>query len=167
MNLEKAIKDRGVKGDLRDFLKTKFNDYQNLFAAANTVNMSEKTLLMSLSYTLILIMPMEMIVIWKLEPLMVFIIMIGKEEGNSKSESSSLMIQMDTREIDIIMKDVFLKVKVQLLCPECYKKSFHFVVCLLCFIVLVVRNVLKLRTSGKDRGTHNWRTKTRLGIANT
>ena len=40
--LGKAIKDRGVKGDLRDFLKTKFNDYQNLFAAANTVNMSER-----------------------------------------------------------------------------------------------------------------------------
>ena len=40
--LGKAIKDRGVKGDLRDFLKTKFNDYQNLFANANTVNMSER-----------------------------------------------------------------------------------------------------------------------------
>ena len=40
--LGKAIKDRGVKGDLRDFLKTKFNDYQNLFMNANTVNMSER-----------------------------------------------------------------------------------------------------------------------------
>lgn len=40
--LGKAIKDRGVKGDLRDFLKTKYNDYQNLFANANTVNMSER-----------------------------------------------------------------------------------------------------------------------------
>lgn len=40
--LGKAIKDRGVKGDLRDFLKNSFNDYQNLYANANTVNMSER-----------------------------------------------------------------------------------------------------------------------------
>lgn len=40
--LGKAIRDRGVKGDLRDFLKQKFNDYQNLYASANTVNMSER-----------------------------------------------------------------------------------------------------------------------------
>ena len=40
--LAKAIKDRGVKGDLRDFLKTKFNDYQTLFSSGNTVNMSER-----------------------------------------------------------------------------------------------------------------------------
>ena len=62
------------------------------------------------------------------------------------------MIQMDTREIDIIMKDVFLKVKVQLYVQNVVK-IFSLRVCLLCFIVvLVVRNVLKLRTSGKDRG---------------
>ena len=40
--LAKAMKDRGVKGDLRDFLKNKFNDYQTLFSAGNTVNMSER-----------------------------------------------------------------------------------------------------------------------------
>ena len=40
--LGKSVKDRGVDGDLRDFLKSKHNDYQNLFASANTVNMSER-----------------------------------------------------------------------------------------------------------------------------
>lgn len=40
--LGKAIKDRGTQGDLRDFLTKYFNEYQTLFNAANTVNMSER-----------------------------------------------------------------------------------------------------------------------------
>lgn len=40
--LGKSKNDRGVNGDLRDFLKSKYNEYQNLYSTANTVNMSER-----------------------------------------------------------------------------------------------------------------------------
>jgi hypothetical protein len=40
--LAKSLHDRGVDGDLRDFLKSKYNEYQNLFTSSNTVNMGER-----------------------------------------------------------------------------------------------------------------------------
>lgn len=40
--LGKSKNDRGVNGDLRDFLKSKYNEYQNLYSTSNTVNMAER-----------------------------------------------------------------------------------------------------------------------------